>query len=101
MALIIILDNLQFNERKVVNEDGDGDPLTTPNVLDTWSDWSLWTDCSRSCGGGRKARGRRCLVDNKAELNCSGKVSEVEDCNTEIPCPGVCNSMIIINNDIY
>ncbi len=57
--------------------------------MDTWSGWSLWTECSRSCGGGRQSRKRNCLVDNKAELNCSGKVVEVRDCNVDISCPGM------------
>ena len=64
------------------------DKLPKPKI-DTWSDWSLWSECSRSCGGGRQSRMRECLTEGAAKLNCTGDVVELKDCNTH-PCPGEC-----------
>ena len=62
------------------------DKVTKPN---TWSDWSPWTDCSRTCGGGRRSRMRECLTEGAAKLDCTGDVVQIEDCSTQ-PCPGEC-----------
>ena len=76
-----ILDNLEFNAIK--------DPERPTNIPppNTWSAWTEWTECSRSCDGGRQSRTRSCLANNKLELDCSGKIGQVQDCNTN-PCPG-------------
>lgn len=51
-------------------------------------DWSAWTECSESCGGGRKARVRKCLnVDNADYVDCIGDMKQIEECNTYL-CPG-------------
>lgn len=71
------------------NDDGDGDNDDQPSgpVLDTWTAWSEWTECSRTCNGGRRSRSRRCITEDKVELDCSGRTLEIEDCNEYIPCP--------------
>ncbi|KAK7094231.1 hypothetical protein V1264_007880 [Littorina saxatilis] len=37
----------------------------------TWLEWSIWGDCSVSCGDGQKARSRNCLTDDP-DLMCQG-----------------------------
>ncbi|XP_068688561.1 uncharacterized protein [Montipora foliosa] len=55
-----------------------------------YSDWSQFSECSRSCAGGRQNRSRTC--DNPSPkhggMNCSrlGPASEVQTCNS-FPCP--------------
>ena len=54
-----------------------------------WGSWDEWSECSHSCGGGRKIRSRRC--DNPSPLyngkDCVGPGSELSLCNSE-KCPG-------------
>ncbi|XP_061570036.1 SCO-spondin [Cololabis saira] len=53
-----------------------------------WSQWSNWTDCTKSCGGGMRSRRRSC--DSPApegEGNyCEGLGTKVLSCNTD-HCP--------------
>ncbi|XP_016091061.1 LOW QUALITY PROTEIN: SCO-spondin [Sinocyclocheilus grahami] len=53
-----------------------------------WSDWSSWTDCSKSCGGGVKSRRRDCdrPVRGGDGDYCEGLGTEVILCNTH-HCP--------------
>lgn len=50
-----------------------------------WTDWTPWSSCSVSCGGGTQKRDRSCT--NPAPANggaaCSGIASETRDCNTQ------------------
>ena len=48
----------------------------------TWGDWSSWSRCSASCGGGRRSRRRQCQNGN----TCVGRMTEYTDCGTE-SCP--------------
>ena len=54
----------------------------------SWSSWSRWSTCGRTCGGGTQSRVRMC--DNPAPLNggkhCVGKDTEERKCN-ENKCP--------------
>ena len=54
-----------------------------------WSDYSEWTPCSASCGGGSQERTREC--DNPQPENggqaCTGTAKETRPCNI-LPCPG-------------
>ncbi|XP_043922260.1 SCO-spondin-like [Protopterus annectens] len=61
-----------------------------------WSDWSAWTTCSRTCGGGIQTRSRAC--DNPPPERqgdfCEGPSTEVQSCNAD-SCPVVdCSSVI-------
>uniref|UniRef100_A0A3Q3F4P0 SCO-spondin n=1 Tax=Labrus bergylta TaxID=56723 RepID=A0A3Q3F4P0_9LABR len=49
-----------------------------------WSQWSNWTDCTKSCGGGVKSRRRECDSPSpEGEGNyCEGLGTEVIACNT-------------------
>jgi hypothetical protein len=56
-----------------------------------WSEWGVWSKCSKSCDGGEHTRQRYC--NNPAPANggkdCIGNSSQVGICNAE-PCFGVC-----------
>ncbi len=58
-----------------------------------WSNWSVWGDCSVTCGLGSKGRTRACLdsanggdpLPNEGGLQCPGPDSHDDDCD-----PGAC-----------
>ncbi|KAG9483371.1 hypothetical protein GDO78_009341 [Eleutherodactylus coqui] len=54
----------------------------------SWSDWSPWEDCSKTCGSGKKTRTRTCHVPPGQEggKSCLGKAVDTIVCNAE-PCP--------------
>jgi hypothetical protein len=53
------------------------------NLCPTWStDWSAWTLCTSTCGGGMKQRSRQCDVVNQ----CTGNSTDQTNCNT-FACP--------------
>uniref|UniRef100_A0A8D3EE01 SCO-spondin n=1 Tax=Scophthalmus maximus TaxID=52904 RepID=A0A8D3EE01_SCOMX len=53
-----------------------------------WGEWSNWTDCTKSCGGGIQSRRRECDSPSpEGEGNyCEGLGTEVIACNTD-HCP--------------
>ena len=67
---------------KLIFASGAGD------VDGAWSDWMIWTQCSKSCGGGVKARRRYCSnpPPNRNGQSCAGLVQETVACS-ENPCP--------------
>merc|ERR1719315_313692 len=62
-------------------------PSGTP-VNGRWTEWSAWSQCSATCGGGLKQRTRTCTNPAPANggLNCEGDGMESEACNN-IDCP--------------
>ena len=52
-------------------------------VPGTWTQWSQWTTCSKTCGVGKSTRSRSCEGGS-----CSGIGFESMDCTTT-PCPGI------------
>uniref|UniRef100_A0A8B9LLU8 SCO-spondin n=1 Tax=Astyanax mexicanus TaxID=7994 RepID=A0A8B9LLU8_ASTMX len=53
-----------------------------------WSEWTSWTDCTKSCGAGVKSRRRECdrpATEREGDY-CEGLRTEVVACNTD-PCP--------------
>lgn len=50
----------------------------TKLFLPVWDNWSLWSSCSRNCGGGYAERMRNCST-----VACKGLNSERRPCNTE------------------
>ena len=56
------------------------------NFLALWSEWTLFGNCSKTCGRGIKTRTRACKqgVTDVAKSNCEGDIdTEDSDCNTE------------------
>merc|ERR1711962_333188 len=49
------------------------------------ADWSEWTPCSVSCGGGKSTRERHIKVEAKNGGACEGTTHETQDCQPE-PC---------------
>ncbi|XP_072034381.1 adhesion G protein-coupled receptor B1-like [Amphiura filiformis] len=51
-----------------------------------WSEWSEYSACTVSCGGGRQTRLRECLDTNKQDdVTCTpGSSQETTDCNTQL-----------------
>ena len=54
-----------------------------------WNDWTAWTSCTKTCGGGEQERVRAC--NNPTPVNggadCSGKNTMTQPCNWN-DCPG-------------
>lgn len=56
------------------------------NVDCVMTEWQKWEDCSATCGGGEKVRGRSILTPHKAEGKpCEASLREVAQCNCH-PC---------------
>ena len=55
--------------------------------LASWSDWTQYGSCSRTCGGGVKNRQRTCfhayLSNYEAPGQCNGSASESQSCNNQ------------------
>ncbi|CAE7251463.1 SSPO [Symbiodinium natans] len=57
-----------------------------------WSDWTAWTNCSVSCGGGMQERGRGVAVEVEGfGKNCTGDAEEKRQCNMQ-DCPVDCET---------
>lgn len=60
-------------------------------VTGVYSDWSHWSQCSASCGGGTQERTRKCFFSKEAQggVDCSslGPSLETRECNALL-CPG-------------
>lgn len=52
-----------------------------------WQPWSLWSGCSKTCGGGNQQRNRICYGPFFGGQPCPGEREEVRSCN-EKRCPG-------------
>ena len=59
------------------------------SVHGRFNDWSDWTECSASCGGGQQSRTRTCTNPEPAfgGNQCSGDSEETQSCN-DAKCPG-------------
>lgn len=55
----------------------------------SWSDWSPWEECTRSCGRGNRTRTRTCSNPSAQHGGrpCEGAAVEMIMCNVR-PCPG-------------
>ena len=67
---------------------GTNTPCTCTAINGGWSDWSAWSGCSVSCGGGTQTRARTCTnpSTNVCGAACSGSTSESQSCNTQSCC---------------
>ncbi|XP_078390987.1 SCO-spondin-like [Cetorhinus maximus] len=48
--------------------------------------WSMWSQCSRSCGTGQRTRSRDCGAI-MGSPSCEGETVQTEECS-QVPCPG-------------
>ena len=64
-------------------------------VAGIWTSWSLWGQCSATCGGGIKERSRSCTDPAPAHggATCSGEGNEKQNCSTSA-CAGESYSYI-------
>ncbi|KAM4567594.1 adhesion G protein-coupled receptor B1 isoform 6-T6 [Fundulus diaphanus] len=51
-----------------------------------WQPWSLWSGCSKTCGGGSQQRNRNCFGPFFGGQPCPGEPEEMRHCN-EKKCP--------------
>ena len=58
-------------------------------VTGTWGQWSSYSECSQTCGGGSKTRRRKCSNPSQHGIVsiCVGPAEETVMCGTE-PCKG-------------
>ncbi|KAM3728251.1 putative disintegrin and metalloproteinase with thrombospondin motif adt-2 [Dirofilaria immitis] len=63
----------------------DGDRISDQEG--NWSEWTVWNQCSVSCGTGWQARYRRCSIPlhNSISFSCTENSMETRQCNME-PC---------------
>ena len=56
----------------------------------SWSEWSPWSLCSKTCGHQEEVRTRVCENQRNGGSYCSGDDKEVMPCNDYdyVPCPG-------------
>ncbi|XP_067043371.1 uncharacterized protein [Acropora muricata] len=86
-------DDLKKNLAKIVQDSCQG----AGDVDGAWSSWSSWTQCSKTCGGGVKARRRSCTnpPPNRNGQSCAGQIGETAACS-ENPCPIPCTKALDI-----
>ena len=60
-----------------------------------WGQWSTWSSCSKSCGGGTNTRSRSKIETERNGGSCPGSGSDSKRCNTQ-SCPGK-QAMIFID----
>lgn len=52
-----------------------------------WGEWSLWEECSLTCGNGTQNRNRTCIGPFFGGAECDGDTNENRLCNGFF-CPG-------------
>ncbi|XP_013378635.1 SCO-spondin [Lingula anatina] len=77
----------QFGGQNCSGSDVDTQECAT-NTCPSWSEWSAWSDCSKTCGGGSQSRSRSCTSSTGVhdDSDCPGSSSETQACNTDV-CP--------------
>ncbi|XP_035828509.1 ADAMTS-like protein 1 [Aplysia californica] len=59
--------------------------VVTPTLSDHWSQWSVWSECSRTCDGGATYQERKCVRSYETRRGCDGERFRYNTCNNE-PC---------------
>ena len=64
-----------------------------------WSQWTSWSGCSLTCGGGTRTRTRTCSnpIPQGSGADCVGSPSGSEGCNM-VACPGKCVYMCVCSS---
>jgi len=47
-----------------------------------FGDWSSWSECSRTCGGGSRSKVRNTINGKLGDYGCDGDSLIAENCNT-------------------
>ena len=55
-------------------------------VLEAWSEWALWGECSVSCGFGTRVRTRICMDGEFGSPGCEGFADESGVCGGSVSC---------------
>ena len=83
-----------YNYNSVISEDSFQNVVsfTVKPINGNYGPWSVWTLCSKSCGGGVRSRVRNCTNPAPAfggnDCSALGEPQESEPCNTRNICPG-------------
>ena len=73
-----------------------------PVVDCEWENWSVWSDCTKSCDGGTETRTRGKVPAQHGGAECEGASEQTRDCNTdECPCTYFYVYMYIYNYIIH
>jgi len=74
------------DKSEYISECSAGLPTRTGRVDCVWSKWSMWSGCTRQCGGGEQRRDRHILGEPEhGGAPCSPEVmEEVRPCNTQL-----------------
>ena len=51
------------------------------HVDGSWGPWEAWSQCTRTCGGGKAERTREC--DDNGGRDCEGHATQTRDCNKD------------------
>lgn len=64
---------------------GGGSSSSLVSVNGVWTDWSVWSTCSVTCGTGKQVRTRTCTnpAPQNGGQNCIGDSREEKSCNTQ------------------
>ena len=61
-----------------------------------WSSYGDWSECSATCGGGKRSSSRAVLQQAlDGGEDCVGKVNRIDICNID-PCPGTLRISYIV-----
>ena len=59
-----------------------------------WLEWSAWSDCTKTCGGGTQFREREKIPAEHGGRDCVGENREDRTCNNQI-CLGIYCSLFV------
>ncbi|XP_001374286.2 LOW QUALITY PROTEIN: uncharacterized protein LOC100022437 [Monodelphis domestica] len=74
------------------SEVSEGTIAWNEDILKWWGEWSSWSTCSRTCGGGVMSRERHCLQQRlltsqgTSSIMCTGQSKDYHLCHQQ-PCP--------------
>jgi hypothetical protein len=66
----------------------------------TWIAITQWSECSKTCGGGKSYLQRICIVPKNSKEHCEGNRIVFRECNT-IPCDGNQDIVNVSANNTY